>query len=163
MKLPKYPESGSADVQLRRCSPRIRLQVVPDCSARILEQSVKANVTPGSTVETDGWIGYNFLDESSYIHDQVVASHIAEKESILPGVYLIASLVKRLIISTFQGRFDPKHLQSYLDEYVFRFNRRTSRNIGKKFMRIAQQATASTITTYEQIKAGASRFSLLAN
>jgi transposase-like protein/DNA-directed RNA polymerase subunit RPC12/RpoP len=142
---------------------RIRLQVVPDCSANILEQSVKANVTPGSTVKTDGWIGYNFLDESSYIHDQVVASHIAEKESVLPGVHLIASLVKRLIIGTFQGRFDPKHLQSYLDEYVFRFNRRTSRNIGKKFMRIAQQVTASTITTYEQIKAGDSRFSLLAN
>jgi hypothetical protein len=87
----------------------------------------------------------------------------AEKESILPGVHLIASLVKRLIISTFQGRFDPKHLQSYLDEYVFRFNRRTSRNIGKKFMRIAQQVTASTITTYEQIKAGASQFYLHAN
>jgi hypothetical protein len=65
---------------------RIRLQVVPDCSARILEQLVKANVTPGSTVKTDGWIGYNFFDESSYIHDPVVASHIAEKETVIPGV-----------------------------------------------------------------------------
>ena len=127
---------------------RIRLQVVPDYSGDILEQSVITNVRPGSTVMTDGWKGYNFLDESSYIHNQVVASQTPKKESVLPGVHLIASLVKRLIISTFQGRFEPKHLQSYLDEYVFRFNRRKSRNVGKKFMRIAQQVTASTKTTY---------------
>jgi transposase-like protein len=142
---------------------RIRLQVVPDCSGDVLEQSVMVNVSPGSNVMTDGWKGYNFLDESSYKHDQVVASHTANKESVLPGVHLIASLVKRLIIGTFQGRFAPKHLQSYLDEYVFRFNRRTSRNIGKKFMRIAQQVTSSTKATYEEIKVGARPFYLLAN
>ena len=118
---------------------------------------------PAVPWSTDGWKGYNFLDESSYTHVQVVASHTAKKESVLPGVHLIASLVKRLILGTFQGRFDPKHLQSYLDEYVFRFNRRKSRNVGKKFMRIAQQATISTKATYQQIKAGASPFSLLAN
>lgn len=142
---------------------RIRLQVVPDFSGDVLEQTVMANVSAGSTVMTDGWKGYNFLDESSYTHKEVIASKTADKQSILPGVHMIASLVKRLIISTFQGRFAPKYLQSYLDEYVFRFNRRRSRNIGKKFMRIAQQVTASTKTTYEQIKAGASSFSLLAN
>jgi hypothetical protein len=53
------------------------------------------------------------------------------KASILPGVHLVASLVKRLMLGIFQGRFGPEHLQSYMDEYVFRFNRRTSRNIGK--------------------------------
>ena len=142
---------------------RIRLQVVPDCSGDVLKQSVITNVNHGSTVVTDGWKGYNFLDKSSYTHFQVVASHTSKKESILPGVHLIASLVKRLILGTFQGRFDPKHLQSYLDEYVFRFNRRKSRNVGKKFMRIAQQVTASTKATYKQVKAGASPFSLLAN
>jgi transposase-like protein len=142
---------------------RIRLQVVPDCSGNVLEQVVTTNVIPGSTVLTDGWKGYNFLDESSYMHVQIVATHTAKKESVLPGVHLIASLVKRLILGTFQGRFDPKHLQSYLDEYVFRFNRRKSRNVGKKFMRIAQQAVASTKATYQQIKAGASPFFLLAN
>jgi transposase-like protein len=141
----------------------IRLQVVPDCSGDVLEQSVKTNVMPGSTVATDGWKGYNFLDKGSYTHVQVVAAHTAKKESVLPGVHLIASLVKRLILGTFQGRFDPKHLQSYLDEYVFRFNRRKSRNIGKKFMRMAQQVTASTKATYNQLKAGTSSFSLLAN
>jgi hypothetical protein len=82
-------------------------------------------------VKTDGWIGYNFLAESSYIHDQVVASHIAEKESVLPGVHLIASLVKRLIIGTFQSRFDPKHLQSFFDEYVFSSTEERQETLGK--------------------------------
>ena len=142
---------------------RIRLQVVPDYSGDVLEQCVTTNVRPGSTIISDGWKGYNFLDDSSYSHNQVVAAHTAKKESVLPGVHLVASLIKRLILGTFQGRFDPKHLQSYLDEYVFRFNRRRSRNIGKKFMRIAEQVTSSTKTTYKQIKAGATPFSLLAN
>jgi transposase-like protein len=142
---------------------RIRLQVVANFSGDTLKQSVAANVSPGSTVITDGWKGYNFLDESRYTHNQVVATHIAEKKSVLPGVHLIASLVNRLVIGTFQGRFDPKHLQSYLDEYVFRFNRRRSRNIGKKFMRIAQQVTSSAKITYGKIKSGTSPFSLLAN
>jgi transposase-like protein len=142
---------------------RIRLQVVPDYSGDVLEQCVTTNVLPGSTITSDGWKGYSFLDDSSYSHNQVVAAHTTKKESVLPGVHLVASLVKRLILGTFQGRFDPKHLQSYLDEYVFRFNRRKSRNIGKKFMRITEQVTSSTQMTYKQIKAGTTPFSLLAN
>jgi hypothetical protein len=69
----------------------------------------------------------------------------------LYGVHLVASLVKRLIRRTFHGRFEPKYLQNYLDEYVFRFNRRKSKSIGKKFMRIVQQAVKSTQITYLQI------------
>ena len=98
---------------------RIRLQVVPDCSGDVLEQFISANVIPESTVVTDGWRGYNFLDKSSHMHDQIVASRTPKKDSVLPGVHLIASLVKRLILGTFQGRFAPEHLQSYLDEYVW--------------------------------------------
>ena len=142
---------------------RIRLQVVPDYAGDTLKQMVMTNVSYGSTVMTDGWKGYNFLDESNYAQIKTVASKTADKQSVLPGVHLVAALVKRLIIGTFQGRFDPKHLQSYLDEYVFRFNRRRSLNIGKKFMRIAEQVTKSTKTTYKQIKAGTPPFPLLAN
>lgn len=122
---------------------RIRLQVMPNFSGDILNQFVSINVTPGSTVATDGWKGYNFAS-ANYIHRNTIASKTDDKSSVLPGVLRIASLVKRLMLGTFQGRFAPEHLQSYLHEYVFRFNRRTSRNICKKFMRIAQQATAST-------------------
>ena len=58
---------------------------------------------------------------------------------------------KTLIIGTHQGRFEPRYLQNYLDEYVFRFNRRTSRSIGKKFMRIVQQVIRSSKTTLAQL------------
>ena len=119
---------------------RIRLQVVPDYSGDTLKQVVRTNVSEGSTVMTDGWKGYNFLDENdSYSQIKILASKTDDKESVLPGVHLVASIVKRLILGTFQGRFDPRHLQSYLDEYVFRFNRRRSKSIGKKFMRIVEQ------------------------
>jgi hypothetical protein len=67
-------------------------------------------------------------------------------------------LVKRLIRGTFQGRFDPKYLQNYLDEYVFRFNRRKSRSVGKKFMRIVQQAADSMKITYSEIKSFAESY-----
>lgn len=142
---------------------RIRLQVVPDCSGDVLEQFVCTNVVPGSHVATDGWKGYNFLSQDIYAHHKVIASKTNDKSSVLPGVHRISSLVKRLILGTFQGRFGPEHLQSYMDEYVFRFNRRTSRNIGKKFMRIVQQVTSSTKLIYRQIVGGASPFCLLAN
>jgi len=55
----------------------------------------------------------------------------------------VTSLFKRVILGTFHGRLDSKYLQRYLDEYVFRFNRRTSRSIGKRFWRIMQQAAHS--------------------
>jgi hypothetical protein len=80
-----------------------------------------------------------------------------------PGVHLVASLVKRLILGTFQGRFTPEHLQNYMDEYVFRFNRRTSRNVGKKFMRIAQQVVAASQMTVQNIVGGVSPFCQLVN
>jgi transposase-like protein len=142
---------------------RIRLQVIPNCSGDVLEQFISANITPGSLVVTDGWKGYSFLDKSQYSHHRILASRIDEKDSILPGVHLVTSLVKRLMLGTFQGRFGPEHLQSYLDEFVFRFNRRKSRNVGKKFMRIAQQVMTSSKIIYQKIKGGVSSFSLLAN
>jgi len=51
--------------------------------------------------------------------------------------------MKRVILGTFQGRFEPEHLQRYLDEYVFRFNRRTSKSPGKRFWRVMQRAVCS--------------------
>jgi hypothetical protein len=142
---------------------RIRLQVVPDCSGDTLEHFVSTNIDPGSDVVTDGWKGYDGIDPKTYEHRQILASRSTDKDSVLPGVHLVASLVKRLILGTFQGRFAPEHLQSYMDEYVFRFNRRTSRNVGKKFMRIAQQVVASSQMTVQNIVGGVSPFCQLVN
>lgn len=130
---------------------RIRLKVIPNCSSDSLLTFINDNVEAGSTVCTDGWKGYYGLDEKIYSHSQVFQNKSSDKDSVLPGVHLIASLVKRMIIGTHQGRFDPHYLQNYLDEYVFRFNRRNSKSIGKKFMRIVQQVINSSKITFSQI------------
>ena len=132
---------------------RIRLKVVDDCSSESLTAFIDQNVEDGSRVVTDGWKGYD-LDKKRYDHHQVFLSKSKDKYSALSGVHLVASLVKRLILGTFQGRMDSKYLQNYLDEYVFRFNRRTSGSVGKKFMRIVQQVVSSVKITCAQIKNG---------
>ena len=130
---------------------RIRLKVITNCSSASLLAFINDNIAADSTVFTDGWKGYYGLDEKIYTHNQVFQKKASDKDSVLPGVHLIVSLVKRMIIGTHQGRFDPHYLQNYLDEYVFRFNRRTSRSIGKKFMRIVQQVITSSKITFSQL------------
>ena len=131
---------------------RIRLKVIPDCSADTLSAFINDNIEAGSHVFTDGWTGYAPLDENSFHHHKVLQNKADDKDSVLPGVHLVASLVKRVILGTHQGRFGPQYLQNYLDEYVFRFNRRTSHFVGKKFMRIVQQIISSTKITWRQVK-----------
>ena len=122
---------------------RARMQVALDCSSYSLETFINHNIEAGSTVATDKWSSYQPIVNIRYHHEIVDAANQKGSESRLYGAHLVVSLVKRLIRSTFQGRFEPKSLQNYLDEYVFRFNRRKSRSIGKKFMRIVQQVIKS--------------------
>jgi len=130
---------------------RIRLHIALDCSAYSLETFILHNVEPGSTIATDSWKSYNFIDSVLCAHEKTNQSKTRDKERLY-GVHLVTSLVKRLIRGTFQGRFEPKYLQNYLDEYVFRFNRRKSKSIGKKFMRLVQQVVKSAKVTSSEIK-----------
>jgi transposase-like protein len=127
---------------------RIRLQLIDDCSQESLTQFMNRTIDPGSHVITDGWSGYGADVSKNYDHEKVLQSKAEDRFKTLPGVHLVSSLVKRLILGTFQGRFDKKHLQRYLDEYVFRFNRRNSTYVGKKFMRIVQQAMLTLPNPY---------------
>ena len=129
---------------------RIRLHVALDCSAYSLETFILDNVEAGSTIATDSWKSYNFIEDAKCAHEKSNQSSCKDNENLY-GVHLVTSLIKRLIRGTFHGRFEPKYLQNYLDEYVFRFNRRKSKSIGKKFMRLVQQAVKSTKVTYSQI------------
>lgn len=131
---------------------RVRIQVIEDCSSEQLLPFLKSNALSGSLISTDGWKGYNGLEKERFTHHKVLSSHAENKESVLPGVHLVISLVRRVILGTFQGRFDAPYLQRYLDEYVFRFNRRTSRSVGKKFWRIMQQAAQASPITNSQLK-----------
>lgn len=143
-------------VAVERCNTekkigRIRLQVLLDYSSFSLETFIDANIEPGSTVVTDGWPSYPPIikEQSHHIVNQSSPGYNDER---LYGVHLIALLVKRLIRGTFQGRFEPKYLQNILDEYVFRFNRRKSKYIGKKFMRIVEQVVKSSKIKWDEIK-----------
>jgi transposase-like protein len=118
---------------------RIRLGRVEDASSDSLIQFIKDNVESGSRVKTDGWQGYSSLVKNGYKHEvQEEAGNTGEE--ILPLVHRIASLMKRWLMGTYQGAVREQHLDYYLDEYTFRFNRRTSGSRGKLFYRLVQQA-----------------------
>lgn len=118
---------------------RIRMRRVTDASGESLEPAVWEMVEPGSTVRTDGWRGYNGLTELGYQHD-VVRKDPDLGENLLPLVNRVASLLKRWLLGTHQGAVQHSHLEYYLDEYTFRFNRRTSKSRGLLFYRLITQA-----------------------
>jgi len=120
---------------------RIRLCHVPDATAESLTSAVKDAVEVGSVVHTDGLHSYSGLSALGYGH-AVTRKDEAVGENPLPKVHLVASLLKRWLLGTYQGAVEPAHLDYYLDEYTFRFNRRTSRSRGKLFYRLVQQAVA---------------------
>jgi len=130
---------------------RIRLQHVPDVSARSLASFVEAAIEPGAIVHTDGWEGYDPLKARGYRHRVRVAPDRAAAARLLPRVHRVASLLKRWLLGTHQGRVELKHLQRYLDEYAFRFNRRTSRHRGMLFFRVLEYAVAVAPITYRQV------------
>lgn len=126
---------------------RVRMALVPDVSADALEGFVRASVEPGSSVLTDGWSGYSGLTALGY--DHVVFNQSASPypaHVLLPGVHRAASLLKRWLLGTYQGAVSPLHLPYYLDEFSFRFNRRTSRARGLLFHRLIEQAAQRSHT-----------------
>jgi transposase-like protein len=121
---------------------RIRLARIPDGSANHLHRFVQGAIVQGSCVHTDGWKPYQGLDQLGYHHQ--VSNLKGQKKSaateLLPRVHRVASLLKRWLLGTHQGAIAPEHLDYYLDEFTFRFNRRASASRGKLFYRLAQQA-----------------------
>ena len=96
-------------------------------------------VSIGSTIRTDGWSGYSGLNKHGYTHEPI-SNHNVRQDDAIPATHLIASLLKRWLSDTHQGDFSHKNLPYYLDEFTFRFNRRTSNFRGKLFYRLIQQA-----------------------
>jgi transposase-like protein len=117
---------------------RIRLRSIPDVTKASLHGFIRQAIAPGSTVRTDGWRAYLGLE--GYVHERQVQSHQDEGEHLLPRVHRVIALLKRWLLGTHQGAIGQQHLDDYLDEFTFRFNRRTSKSRGKLFYRLAQQA-----------------------
>ena len=134
---------------------RIRMRRVPDVSGDSLVPFICNVAEPDSEIQTDGWCGYNSLTEHSYAHSRTVLSESGDPAHVaMPGVHRIASLLKRWLLGIHQGAVSGKHLDYYLDEYTFRFNRRTSRSRGMLFYRLMQQAVATASTPYRQLVDG---------
>lgn len=120
---------------------RIRLRQVADASASSLLPAVTEAVQPGSLVRTDDWRGYNDLSSRGY-RRQIVRESVETGKNLLPLVNRVTSLLKRWLVGTHQGAVRSSHLGYYLDEFTFRFNRRTSASRGKLFYRLVEQAAA---------------------
>jgi transposase-like protein len=131
---------------------RVRMQRVAGVSAADLTPFVRAVVEPGSIVHTDGWNGYNEIAKHGYRRQKTVISSTGDPAHVaMPGVHRVAALLKRWLLGTHQGAVSRKHLDYYLDEFTFRFNRRMSRSRGKLFYRLAQQAVQVDALPYRSI------------
>ena len=137
---------------------RIRLATLPNASGRSLLAFVDASVEPGTRVHTDGWEGYRGLQAKGYGHEVTNLKGSREyAHVVLPRVHRVASLLKRWLLGTHQGAVRPLHLDYYLDEFTFRFNRRTSRSRGKLFYRLVQQAVEVDPVHWRDVAAGQRR------
>ena len=131
---------------------RIRMRRIPDASAQSLVPFVEASVEPGNVVHSDGWLGYAPLEKHGYIHKiSFVRGNKRSPSELLPRVHQVVSLLKRWLLGSHQGAVSAEHLDYYLDEFSFRFNRRKSRSRGKLFFRLVEQAVAVEPTTYRSI------------
>jgi transposase-like protein len=131
---------------------RIRMRQIPAASAPYLHGFVQEAIDPGSVVHTDGWTGYDHLESKGYIHEVTLSSAAKHAPSdFLSGVHRVASLLKRWLIGTHQGAVSKEHLDYYLDEFTFRFNRRRSRHRGMLFYRLLEQAVDVGPSPYKEM------------
>ena len=128
---------------------RIRMKRIPDASAPTLTAFIQEAVEPSSVIHTDGWEGYAGLEDIGYRHkEKILRGNRKKAHELMPRVHRVASLLKRWILGTHQGAVSNAHLDYYLDEFVFRFNRRTSQYRGKLFYRLLQQAVRTAPAPY---------------
>lgn len=134
---------------------RIRMRHIPDSSGVQLNQFVSDVASKDAIIRTDGWTGYNGLGEHGYLHERTVLSSSGDPAHVaMPGVHRVASLLKRWILGTHQGSVVPDHLQSYIEEFTFRFNRRTSKSRGLVFYRLMEQSMITGPVTAADVTFG---------
>ncbi len=145
----------AVEVREPRGYGRCRMAPVTDASGASLDAFVTDNVEPGATVVTDGWMGYHGLSTLGYHHDRRSqrAARISgnDPNQLLPGPHRITSLVKRWLLGTHQGSVDNAHMIHYLNEFVFRFNRRQSRSRGMLFYRVLGLAIEHGPVRYQDL------------
>jgi transposase-like protein len=154
----KYKQAHKGGVPLKKLvyAGRLRLRVLPNRGSVVLFSFVMDNVAKGSTVRTDAFLGYESLPTLGYIHDPLAVSGDPEKlEGHLPIIHLVFSNLKTWILGTHHGAISRYHLQAYLNEFVFRFNRRFYPMTA--FNSVLGLAAHATSPTYEELYSGAWR------
>jgi transposase-like protein len=130
---------------------RCRMTPLVDASADSLRAFLADNVESGARVVTDGWQAYRRATEGLYAHEPMPGASGTEASKLLPGVHKVSSLAKRWLLGTHQGSVDEAHLSGYLNEFVFRFNRRRSRSRGLVFYRVLELAAAHEPVRYRDL------------
>jgi len=126
--------------------------VVPDAKAQTLLDFVEGTCEQGSTIYTDGLIAYKNLPSRGFKHDaNAVSKGNDPAHVVLPAVHRVASLVKRWLLGTHHGGIGAQHVEVYLDEFIFRFNRRQSNARGLLFYRLLQNAVVVKKLDYETL------------
>ena len=136
---------------------RIRLRRISAASATPLVAFVKHVIEPGSVVITDGWEAYAGLKQEGFKHrPRVISTSNRTASVLLPRVHRVAALLKRWLLGTHRGALSSEQLDSYLDEFTFLFNRRTSKYRGKMFYRLVAQAVAGEPSPCSRLVTGTS-------
>lgn len=134
---------------------RTRMRHIPDASGASLLPFIRDSISPDATLVTDAWKGYNQVEEDGYTRE---IRNLSDSEDfahiLMPGVHRLASLLKRWILGTHQGSVSGMHLQAYLEEYTFRFNRRNARSRGLVFKRLIEHSLQTKPITQENIVGG---------
>ncbi len=113
---------------------RCRLTVIPDVRGPTVRTFLLSNVEPGSTVLSDGYGSHPPAILADYVHRPVnMSTSGVQAHVVLPGAHRVASLLKRWLLGTHHGAIEADHVQAYLDEFAFRFNRRKSATRGMLF------------------------------
>jgi len=134
---------------------RTRMRHIPDASGDSLVPFIKDSISPGATLVTDGWSGYSKVTDNGYVRDiKNISASDDFAHVLMPGVHRLASLLKRWILGTHEGSVSDMHLQAYLEEYTFRFNRRNAKSRGLVFKRLVEYSLSTLPITQEDIVGG---------
>ena len=132
----------AVEAKPRGACGRVRLARTRDCSGSTLGGFVSDAVAPGSVIYTDHWDGYRGLHDAGFLHHATSLNASGDPAHVaMPRVHRVSALLKRWLLGTHQGAARPHQLDFYLDEFAFRFNRRSSRQRGLLFCRLLEQAT----------------------
>ena len=131
----------AVEARARSTCGRVRLARIRDCSGPVLTEFVCTAVAPGAVVYTDRWQGYGQLAAAGFLHQPTSIAASGDPAHVaMPRAHRVSSLLQRWLLGTHQGAARPHQLDFYLDEFTFRFNRRSSQRRGLLFYRLLEQA-----------------------